>query len=425
MFKSGWKGLGFVWGALIIAGLAVIMAAASLSFAAPFSAARAPLLAQASNIDEVKAIASATTVLIAPNFEPVDAKTAAEQTREDFERGSRLGRAGSGVIVARENYSGGAGSYVYYVLTNFHVVEPRAIYGIRTFDKEVHPADYSLPPRLAGQPERPDLTVGNVKKFGTRKPDKNIEGFDLAVIKFESEKEYPVAVIPVSNLNEIVKSGEEILVSGWPTPPAGSTDIRRTRQSSLGKVEGVTSPPPSGGYSLAYDAPVGVGMSGGPVFNMKGEVVGIHGAQQRVDDPKGGWAIHVKDIVEKVSGENISLSPPPVSDSVISKGRENMALADNLSAQEYRLAFDVSPTDPEFQALQSLSERFGCVALYPDGTFRPRAPLTRGEAAVDLNACLNRIVEWKAASIPTVTRADVSSLQQSIKALEQEIQALK
>jgi hypothetical protein len=102
-----------------------------------------------------------------------------------------------------------------------------------------------------------------------------------------------------------------------------------------------------------------------------------------------------------------------------------MAQADNLSAQEYRLAFDISPTDPEFQALQSLSERFGCVALYPDGTFRPRAPQTRGEAAADLNACLNALLESYSASIPAVTRAEVSSLQQSIKALEQEIQDLK
>lgn len=31
---------------------------------------------------------------------------------------------------------------------------------------------------------------------------------------------------------------------------------------------------------------------------------------------------------------------------------------------------DVQPTDWVFQALQSLVERYGCIAGYPDGTFR-------------------------------------------------------
>ena len=54
---------------------------------------------------------------------------------------------------------------------------------------------------------------------------------------------------------------------------------------------------------------------------------------------------------------------------------------------------DVQPTDWAFQALQSLVERYGCIAGYPDGTFRGNRPLTRYEFAAGLNACLDRITE--------------------------------
>jgi hypothetical protein len=54
---------------------------------------------------------------------------------------------------------------------------------------------------------------------------------------------------------------------------------------------------------------------------------------------------------------------------------------------------DVQPTDWAFQALQSLVERYGCIAGYPDGTFRGNRPMTRYEFAAGLNACLDRITE--------------------------------
>lgn len=38
---------------------------------------------------------------------------------------------------------------------------------------------------------------------------------------------------------------------------------------------------------------------------------------------------------------------------------------------------DVQPTDWAFQALQSLVERYGCIAGYPDGTYRGNRALTR------------------------------------------------
>ena len=52
---------------------------------------------------------------------------------------------------------------------------------------------------------------------------------------------------------------------------------------------------------------------------------------------------------------------------------------------------DVYPTDWAYQALASLIERYGCVAGYPNGTFRGNRAMTRYEAAAFLNACLDRI----------------------------------
>jgi Carbohydrate-selective porin, OprB family/S-layer homology domain len=53
---------------------------------------------------------------------------------------------------------------------------------------------------------------------------------------------------------------------------------------------------------------------------------------------------------------------------------------------------DVRPTDWAFGALQSLVERYGCIAGYPDGTYRGNRALTRYEFAAGLNACLDRLL---------------------------------
>jgi hypothetical protein len=53
----------------------------------------------------------------------------------------------------------------------------------------------------------------------------------------------------------------------------------------------------------------------------------------------------------------------------------------------------VQPTDWAYQALSNLIERYGCVAGYPNGTYRGSRAMTRYEAAALLNACLDRITE--------------------------------
>ena len=53
----------------------------------------------------------------------------------------------------------------------------------------------------------------------------------------------------------------------------------------------------------------------------------------------------------------------------------------------------VVPTDWAYQALANLVETYGCVAGYPNGSFRGNRAITRYEAAALLNACLDRITE--------------------------------
>ena len=67
---------------------------------------------------------------------------------------------------------------------------------------------------------------------------------------------------------------------------------------------------------------------------------------------------------------------------------------------------DVRPTDWAFQALQSLVERYGCIAGYPDKTYRGNRAMTRYEFAAGLNACLDRVNELIAASTADLVKKE-------------------
>ena len=54
---------------------------------------------------------------------------------------------------------------------------------------------------------------------------------------------------------------------------------------------------------------------------------------------------------------------------------------------------DLRPSDWAYQALSNLVEKYGCVAGYPDGTYKGGQAMTRYEAAALLNACLDRVTE--------------------------------
>lgn len=69
---------------------------------------------------------------------------------------------------------------------------------------------------------------------------------------------------------------------------------------------------------------------------------------------------------------------------------------------------DVKPTDWAFQTIQSLGERYDCLAGYPDRTFRGSRALSRAEFAAGLHVCLGRIKEFVPDAIP---KEDLIKLQ--------------
>jgi hypothetical protein len=86
---------------------------------------------------------------------------------------------------------------------------------------------------------------------------------------------------------------------------------------------------------------------------------------------------------------------------------------------------DVSPGDWAYEALRSLVERYGCIAGYPDGTFRGNRATTRYEFAAGLNACLQQVERLIAASVEGfVTREDLETLQRLVQEFEAELATL-
>ena len=87
---------------------------------------------------------------------------------------------------------------------------------------------------------------------------------------------------------------------------------------------------------------------------------------------------------------------------------------------------DVRPTDWAFQALQSLVERYGCIAGYPGKTFRGGQAMTRYEFAAGLNACLNQVNELiEAGTVNLVKKEDLAVLQRLQEEFRAELVTLR
>ncbi|MEH1942759.1 MAG: iron uptake porin [Nostoc sp.] len=112
------------------------------------------------------------------------------------------------------------------------------------------------------------------------------------------------------------------------------------------------------------------------------------------------------------------ITPQPASSSPSSYKLAQVTSVSQLS--------DVQPTDWAFQALQSLVERYGCIAGYPNQTYRGNRAMTRYEFAAGLNACLERINELIAtATGDLVKKEDLATLQKLQEQFAAELATLR
>ena len=88
---------------------------------------------------------------------------------------------------------------------------------------------------------------------------------------------------------------------------------------------------------------------------------------------------------------------------------------------------DVQPTDWAYQALSNLVEKYGCVAGYPNGTYKGGQSMTRYEAAALLNACLDRVTEVtdELQRLMEEFKAELATLRGRVDGLEKKVGKLE
>ena len=98
------------------------------------------------------------------------------------------------------------------------------------------------------------------------------------------------------------------------------------------------------------------------------------------------------------------------------------AMAQVTSVSQLR---DVQPTEWSYQAISNLISHYGCVAGYPNSTFKPGQPATRAELAALTNACLDRITEFYTAADAQLAAALRAEFAKEIGATNKRVSALE
>ena len=85
---------------------------------------------------------------------------------------------------------------------------------------------------------------------------------------------------------------------------------------------------------------------------------------------------------------------------------------------------DIEVTDWSYEALKSLSDRYGCISGFPDGTYRGEQSVSRAEFAAGLNACLDKIDQITADS-DEMPQTDIDTVLRLMQEFQTELAILK
>lgn len=149
--------------------------------------------------------------------------------------------SGSGVLVKEKHNR-------YTVLTAWHVIK-----------------DISEKEELA------IFTFDGKEYLWDSKSRRKINNLDLGIIEFESKNSYKLAVIGDSN---IISEGEKVFVAGYPL--RNKNNKGRFFRFKSGELESNINLFIEDGYQLLYSNKTLKGMSGGPLLNQKGNLIGMH-----------------------------------------------------------------------------------------------------------------------------------------------------
>ncbi len=152
---------------------------------------------------------------------------------------------GSGVIIKHQGDR-------YSVLTNWHVVSPTS-------------------GKLTAAHKSIVRTMDGKKYLAPVQSIERVANLDLAILEFRSRSRYPVVAIGNSDR---LSEGQTLYVSGWadPSPQLPTPAYQFLVGNLSGRIDR-----PRDGYALVYIVSALPGMSGGPILDRRGNLVGIHG----------------------------------------------------------------------------------------------------------------------------------------------------
>jgi hypothetical protein len=138
------------------------------------------------------------------------------------------------------------------------------------------------------------------------------------------------------------------------------------------------------------------------------------------------WVLLLSTIVSTLAA-SLAVASRVQAETIDEAGFASLEVAPGMSAvTSVSQLSDVKPTDWAFQALQSLVERYGCIAGYPDKTYRGNRAMTRYEFAAGLNACMDRVNDLIAASTADmVKKEDLATLRKLQEQFSAELATLR